>query len=175
MTARSNRSRANPWASQRPTPRISGSVRHCGAGTIGGCRAPQTPRHRCAGATSSIVPRPAPRCRAKARGKPSPHSSRTAQGRARRAQVSALGGRPWQYFAVVRSSESSSGNILARCVPGRQSVAIFSLHAFPKGPRTGKAPLLGKISSPCIQNELALARYAHHASEKRCKAPSGNA
>ena len=76
-----------------------------------------------------------------------------------------------QDFAVVRSWAAVRGNILARCVPGRLAVASFSLHASPKGPRTGKAPLPGNISPPCIQNELALARYARHASEKRRKSP----
>ena len=80
-----------------------------------------------------------------------------------------------QDFAVVRSWAAVRGNILARCVLGRPSVAIFSLHASPKGPRTGKAPLPGNISPPCIQNELALARYARHVSEKPRKPPFGNA
>ena len=61
---------------------------------------------------------------------------------------------------------------MPRCVPGRRSVAAFSLHAFPKGPRTGKAPVRGNISPPCIRNELALARYARHVSEKPRKSPS---
>ena len=69
---------------------------------------------------------------------------------------------------------SDSGEIMPRCVFGRRSVAAFSLHAFPKGPRTGKAPLPGSISPPCIQNGLALARYARRASEKRRKQPSEN-
>ena len=80
-----------------------------------------------------------------------------------------------QDFAVVRSQAAVRGNILARCVPGRPSVAIYSPHAFLKGPRTGKAPLLGNISPLCIQNELALARFASHVSEKPRKPPFGNA
>ena len=47
--------------------------------------------------------------------------------------------------------------------------------AFPKGPRTGKTPVRGNISPPCIQIQLILARYACHASEKPRKAPLGNA
>ena len=54
-------------------------------------------------------------------------------------------------------------------------MAIFSLHVSQKRPRTGKAPLPGNISPPCIQNELALARSARHASEKPRKSPFGNA
>lgn len=50
-------------------------------------------------------------------------------------------------------------------------MAIFSLHVSLKGPRTGKASLPGNISPPCIQNELALARYARHVSEKPRKSP----
>ena len=70
------------------------------------------------------------------------------------------------------SPASDSGKISPRCVFGRRSVAAFSLHAFPKGPRTGKSPLPGKIRTPCIRNELALARYARHASEMPRKSPS---
>ena len=69
---------------------------------------------------------------------------------------------------------SSRGKIMPWCVTGRRSVAAFSLHAFPKGPRTGKTPVRGKIRAPCIRNELALARYARHVSEKPCKQPFGN-
>ena len=54
-------------------------------------------------------------------------------------------------------------------------MAVFSFHAFPKGPWTGKAPVRGNISPPCIRNELVLARYARYASEKPRKQPSGNA
>ena len=84
------------------------------------------------------------------------------------------GCRPWQYFAAMRFRGSSRGKISPWCVPGRRSVAAFSLHAFPKGPRTGKTPVRGNISPPCIQNELALARYARRASEKPRKQSSGN-
>ena len=104
----------------------------------------------------------------------------------------------WQDYAVVRSRTlaggkispwciperspmtemcspaSDSGKISPRCVFGRRSVAAFSLHAFPKGPRTGKASVRGKISPPCIRNEPALARYSRHASEKRRKQPFEN-
>ncbi len=66
-----------------------------------------------------------------------------------------------------------SGKMLPRCVFGRRSVATFSLHAFPKGPRTGKAPVRGNISPPCIQNELASARYARRASESPANGRSG--
>ena len=80
----------------------------------------------------------------------------------------------WQYSCAVRSRVSIRGKIPPRCVPGWQSVAIFSPHASPRGPRTGKSPARGKIRAPCIRNELALARYARHASEKPCKQPFGN-
>ena len=80
----------------------------------------------------------------------------------------------WQDLAAVRFRGSSRGEIMPRCVPGRRSVAAFSLHAFPKGLRTGKTPVRGKISPPCIRNGLALARYLRHASEKRRKQPSEN-
>ena len=80
----------------------------------------------------------------------------------------------WQYSRAVRSRASIRGKIPPRCVPGRQSVAIFSPHASPRGLRTGKSPVRGKIRAPCIRNELALARYARHASEKPRKQPFGN-
>ena len=63
------------------------------------------------------------------------------------------------------------GKISPRCVPGRQSVASFALHASRKRPRAGKSPVHGKIRAPCIRNELALARYARHASEMPRKSP----
>ena len=87
--------------------------------------------------------------------------------------------RPWpdwqrQYSRAVRSRGSCRGKIPPRCVPRRQSVASFALHASRKRPRTEKSPVRGKIRAPCIRNELALARYARHASEKPCKQPFGN-
>jgi hypothetical protein len=57
----------------------------------------------------------------------------------------------WQYSCTVRSRVSIRGKIPPRCVPGQQSVAIFSPHASPRGPRTGKVPLHGKICAPCIR------------------------
>ena len=81
----------------------------------------------------------------------------------------------WQNAREMRSPASDSGKISPRCVPGRQSVASFALHASQKWPRTGKAPVRGSISPPCIQNELALARYARRASEKPCKRAFGDA
>ena len=68
----------------------------------------------------------------------------------------------------------ADGKMLAKCVPGRQSVASFALHVSRKWPQTGKSPVCGSISSPCIQNELALAGYARHASEMPRKQPFGN-
>ena len=78
---------------------------------------------------------------------------------------------PRQDSAAVRSRALADGKMLAKCVPGRQSVAIFSFHASRKWPRTGKSPVRGKIRAPCIRNELALARYARHVSEKPRKPP----
>ena len=48
-------------------------------------------------------------------------------------------------------------------------MAIFCPGVSRKWPRSGKGSLRGNISPPCIQNELALARYACHVSEKPCK------
>ena len=61
--------------------------------------------------------------------------------------------------------------MLTLCVPGCLTMAIFCPGVSQKRPRTGKGPLRGNISPPCIQNELALARYARHVSEKSCKSP----
>ena len=69
----------------------------------------------------------------------------------------------------------ADGKMLAKCVPGRQSVASFALHASQKWLRTGKSPVRGSILPPCIQNELAMAGYARYASEKPRKPPFGNA
>ena len=71
----------------------------------------------------------------------------------------------------MRSRALCRGKISSRYVPGRQSVAIISLHVSQKGPRTGKSPLPGKIRTPCIRNELALARHVRHASEMPRKLP----
>ena len=54
-------------------------------------------------------------------------------------------------------------------------MARYRPDAFPKGPRTGKAPVRGNISPACIQIQLVLARYARHASKKPRRAPLGNA
>ena len=85
------------------------------------------------------------------------------------------GALPRQDSAAVRSRALADGKILAKCVPGRQSVASFALHASQKRSRTGKSPVRGKIRAPCIRNELAMAGYARHASEKPRKSPFGNA
>ena len=77
----------------------------------------------------------------------------------------------WQYTRAVRSQASIRSKIPPRCVPGHQSVAGFALHASRKRPRAGKSPVHGKIRAPCIRNELALARYARHVSEKPRKPP----
>ena len=51
----------------------------------------------------------------------------------------------------MRFRATGSGNIPPRCVPGRQSVASFALHASQKRPRTGKSPVHGRIFAPCIR------------------------
>ena len=54
-------------------------------------------------------------------------------------------------------------------------MARYCPDAFPKGPRTGKAPVRGNISPSCIQIQLILARYACYVSKRPRKAPLGNA
>ena len=68
------------------------------------------------------------------------------------------GARRWQNAREMRSSASDGGNILARCVPGRQSVASFALHASRKWPRTGKSPVRGKIRAPCIRKRAGFGK-----------------
>ena len=58
----------------------------------------------------------------------------------------------------MRSRATGSSNILARCVPERLSVAIFSPHASQKWPRTGKSPVRGKIRAPCIRKRAGFGR-----------------
>ena len=67
----------------------------------------------------------------------------------------------WQYTRAVRSQASIRGKIPPRCVPGRQSVAGFALHASRKRSRTGKSPVRGKIRAPCIRKapQTAVGRY----------------
>ena len=57
----------------------------------------------------------------------------------------------WQYSRAMRSRVPCRGKIPPRCVPGRQSVASFALHASRKRPRTGKSPVRGKIRTPRIR------------------------
>ena len=55
-----------------------------------------------------------------------------------------------QYSRAMRPQVPCRGKISPRCVPGRQSVASFALHASQKWSRTGKSPVRGKIRAPCI-------------------------
>ena len=64
----------------------------------------------------------------------------------------------WQYSRAMRSRGSCRGKIPPRCVPGRQSVASFALHASRKRPRTGKSPVRGKIRTPCIRKRAGFGR-----------------
>ena len=64
----------------------------------------------------------------------------------------------------MHSRASGGGDMLTLCVPRCLAAAIFCPDVSQKRPRTGKRPLPGNISPPCIQNELALARSARHVS-----------
>ena len=64
----------------------------------------------------------------------------------------------WQYSRAVRSRVPCRGKIPPRCVPGRQSVAGFALHASRKRPRAGKSPVRGKIRAPCIRKRAGSGR-----------------
>ena len=72
---------------------------------------------------------------------------------------------------------------MAKCprnaFPRRPTVTRFSRDAFPGAlpwqdfaAMRSRAAIRGKIRTPCIRNELALARYARHASEMPRKSPS---
>ena len=63
-----------------------------------------------------------------------------------------------QYTRAVRPRASIRGKIPPRCVPGRQSVASFALHASRKRPRTGKSPVRGKIRTPRIRKRAGSGR-----------------
>ena len=71
----------------------------------------------------------------------------------------------------MHSQAPGGGDMLTLCVPRCLTMAIFCPGVSRKWPRSGKGSLRGNISPPCIQNELALARYACHVSEKPCKSP----
>ena len=64
----------------------------------------------------------------------------------------------WQYSRAMRSRGSCRGKIPPRCVPGRQSVASFALHASRKRPRAGKPPVRGKIRAPCIRKRAGFGK-----------------
>ena len=68
------------------------------------------------------------------------------------------GTRRWQDMREMRSRATGSGKISPRCVPGRQSVASFALHASRKRPRTGKSPVRGKIRAPCIRKRAGFGK-----------------
>ena len=53
-------------------------------------------------------------------------------------------------------------------------LAKYRPDAFPKEPRTVKTRLRSKISLPCIQNELVLAKYALHVFKMPRRMPFGN-
>ena len=86
----------------------------------------------------------------------------------------------------MRSRATGSGNILARCVPERLSVARFRHGAFPGGNpwqffrlmhlRGGfgreNRQFAARFARHASENGLALARYARHASEMPRKPPS---
>ena len=71
----------------------------------------------------------------------------------------------------MHSQAPGGGDMLTLCVPRCLTMAIFCPGVSRKWPRSGKGSLRGNISPPCIQNELALARYARHVSEKPRKSP----
>ena len=75
---------------------------------------------------------------------------------------------------AVHPPRPGHGNISSRCVPKLSAVARYRPDAFPKGPRTGKAPVRGNISPACIRIQLILARYACYVSKKTRRAPLGN-
>ena len=96
---------------------------------------------------------------------------------------------PMARSSRMRSRATGSGNILARCVPERLSVARFRRGAFsggnpwqvlrPMHPKSGlgreNRQFAVRFARHASENGLPLARYARHASEKPRKPPFGNA
>ena len=79
----------------------------------------------------------------------------------------------WQYSCAMRSRVSIRGNISPRCVPGRQSVAIFFASCIPKVASDGEnRQFVARFAHHASENGLALARSARHASEMPRKSPS---
>ena len=75
------------------------------------------------------------------------------------------------------AKEHPSNGAPPKHAPSRRWAAFLAKYrpdAFPKEPRTVKTPLRGKISPPCIQNELVLARYARYVFKTSRKSPFGN-
>ena len=77
----------------------------------------------------------------------------------------------WQYSRAIRSRGLAVARFRPDAFPGVNPWQVFhSMH-----PESGlgreKGGLRGKIRTPCIRNELALARYARHASEMPRKLP----
>ena len=80
---------------------------------------------------------------------PDGHSSRKQNSKRRRAKCSP---------SFVSGRVIGHGDISPRCVPGRQSVASFALHASRKRPRAGKPPVRGKIRAPCIRKRAGFGK-----------------
>ena len=78
----------------------------------------------------------------------------------------------WQYSRAVRSRAPCRGKIPPRCVPGRQSVASFALHASRKWPRAGKSPVRGKIRAPCIRKRAGFGKMCAPCIRNARKPPS---
>lgn len=126
-------------------------------------RGPTSPS-ACPRRPAAVRPRPAPT-------PPSPRLLR--RGRTHRPPGSSTAAASTDAFGYAHMSSTRSrlfggGKMLAKCVPRCLAMARLCSDAFPKGPRTRKTPVRGKICAPCIQNELVLARFARRASEKPC-------
>ena len=98
------------------------------------------------------------------------------------------GARPWQDLRECALGLTGSGNILARCVPGRSTMAKCSRNAFPSARRwqdcalmrswpgwqwqytravRSQASIRGKIPPRCVPGHQSVASFALHASRKR--------
>ena len=151
-----------------------------GTGILRSCAAEEWLCWRDAGAISSQRPSMAAHVRDvlprdRRHGNVCPRCALGSSAMARCSRNALLSVRQWQYVDAMHPLAPGDGDISTLCVSQRPTVAIISLHASQKRLRTEKAPLPGNISPPCIQNELALARYARHVSEKPRKPPFGNA
>lgn len=103
---------------------------------------------------SPAAPAPPARSHPRFRGPRSPRVAPTPPGSsAAAASTDAFG---YAHMSSTRSRLFGGGKMLAKCVPRCLAMARLCSDAFPKGSRTRKTPVRGKICAPCIQKALQI-------------------